>query len=118
MAPKRHAVAGAILPAKKVKRIMQEDDDVGRIAEKSCVLAARSAEMLARDLIEASAADAVARGSAVIDIDDVKSAVARTELFDFVREVVDVLASKPDEQAGRKPERATKPSPANPSAPG
>lgn len=96
MAPKRASVqaSGGLLPPNKVKRIMLEDEDVGRISEPSCILAARAAELLVRDLLAASASDAAARGSRSIDIGDVQSAVARTELFDFLRETVDAVAER------------------------
>lgn len=98
MAPKRGS-SDLLLPPKKVKKIMLEDEDVGRISEPSCVLAARCAELLVRDVLAASAIDAAARGSTVIDVGDVQSAVARTELFDFLRETVSAVAERTQAQS-------------------
>jgi hypothetical protein len=93
MAPKRRADDG-LIPTGTVKRVMQEDEDVGTLAELSCVLVGKSTELFVRDLLAAAAADAHARGSAEVDVADVQAAVSRTELFDFLRETVDSVATR------------------------
>ncbi|KAG8468541.1 hypothetical protein KFE25_013624 [Diacronema lutheri] len=88
---------------------MQEDEDVGHIAEASCVAASMCAELLVRDLLAASASDAAARGSTVIALGDLQAAVARTELFDFLRETVNAVAAQSDAEVPAPSRRAKKP---------
>jgi hypothetical protein len=87
----KRASEGAI-SSSKIKKLMQEDEDVGAVAEKGFAMVGKTVELFVADLVAAAAVDARARGSAVINIADVQAAVSRAELFDFLREAVDSVA--------------------------
>ena len=85
---KRASDADAIIPHTKVKKIMQEDEQIGRVSEHCSYLVARSAQLFANDLLAAAFAEATARGVTKVTMQDLRAAVGRKEMFDFVKDAV------------------------------
>jgi len=80
-------------PVSRIKRIMQTDDDVGKIARDTPVLVSRGLELFIQQLISQSAQKAKEKGSSLLHPCHVKECVKGNEMWDFLEEIV---ASLPD----------------------
>jgi len=81
----RRKVASAFPPA-RIKKIMQADEDVGKIATSTPVLVSKALELIIEDLMRKSAAIAEERSSKSITPQHLKECVTREESYDFLRE--------------------------------
>lgn len=112
MPPKKNPVAA------RIKKIMQADDEVGKIAQATPVLVFKALEMFMGELIKSTSDIALARGAKMISAGHLKACITSNEKFDFLVEIVqgvpDLPAADEAKPAGKKSakrERA-EPSPA------
>ncbi|KAI4790331.1 histone-fold-containing protein [Aureobasidium sp. EXF-8845] len=82
-------------PTARIKRIMQADEDVGKVAQVTPVVMAKALELFMIRLISASAANAKQRGSKRVLSQHMKSAVMQDEQFDNLRDIVGRVPDAP-----------------------
>uniref|UniRef100_M4FCA8 Transcription factor CBF/NF-Y/archaeal histone domain-containing protein n=1 Tax=Brassica campestris TaxID=3711 RepID=M4FCA8_BRACM len=75
-------------PAARIKKIMQADEDVGKIALAVPVLVSKSLELFLQDLCDRTYEITRERGAKTVSSLHLKHCVERYNVFDFLREVV------------------------------
>ncbi|PNS16115.1 hypothetical protein CAC42_4516 [Sphaceloma murrayae] len=86
-------------PVARIKRIMQADEDVGKVAQVTPVVMAKALELFMIRLITASSDVAKARNSKRVMTQHMKAAVMQDEQFDNLREIVDKVPDAPAKKA-------------------
>ncbi|ODV67116.1 histone-fold-containing protein [Hyphopichia burtonii NRRL Y-1933] len=76
-------------PAARIKKIMQSDEDIGKVAQATPVVVGRALEIFMANLVEASIIEAKKNGVKRIGASHIRSAVENTEQFDFLVDVVE-----------------------------
>ncbi|KAF2674195.1 histone-fold-containing protein [Microthyrium microscopicum] len=87
-------------PVARIKRIMQADEDVGKVAQVTPVAVAKALELFMVSLITRSAGEARTRNSKRVLPGHLKAAVMGDEQFDFLNEIVSKVQDAP--VAGQK----------------
>ncbi|KAF2228109.1 histone-fold-containing protein [Elsinoe ampelina] len=87
-------------PVARIKRIMQADEDVGKVAQVTPVVMAKALELFMIRLITASSDVARARNSKRVMTQHMKMAVMQDEQFDNLREIVDKIPDAPAKKGG------------------
>ena len=82
-------------PTARIKRIMQADEDVGKVAQVTPVVVAKALELFMIRLITSSATVARSRGSKRVLTSHMKAAVMEDDQFDNLREIVDKVPDAP-----------------------
>ncbi|KAI9762234.1 MAG: hypothetical protein M4579_000557 [Chaenotheca gracillima] len=91
-------------PVARIKRIMQADEDVGKVAQVTPVAVSKALEMFMIDLVTKSAEEAKSRSSKRVTAAHLKSALSRDVQFDFLAEII---AKVPDAPAPAEKHEAT-----------
>ncbi|QHS72945.1 negative cofactor 2 transcription regulator complex subunit BUR6 [Saccharomyces paradoxus] len=73
-------------PPAKVKKIMQTDDDIGKVSQATPVIAGRSLEFFIALLVKKSGETARGQGTKRITAEILKKTILNDEKFDFLRE--------------------------------
>ncbi|KAA8496399.1 Dr1-associated corepressor [Porphyridium purpureum] len=81
--PKRRT--GTAFPTARIKKMMQADEDVGKIGADAPFLVAKALELLLDDLIRNAANVAHAKNTRTITASHLKFAVGHVKAFDFLR---------------------------------
>lgn len=76
-------------PAARIKKIMQSDEDIGKVAQATPVVVGRALEIFMANLVEASIIEARKHGVRRIGALHIRSAVENTEQFDFLVDAVE-----------------------------
>eukprot|EP00742_Colponemidia_sp_Colp-10_P006823 GILJ01007310.1.p1 GENE.GILJ01007310.1~~GILJ01007310.1.p1 ORF type:complete len:259 (+),score=41.69 GILJ01007310.1:45-779(+) len=76
-------------PMARVKKIMQSDEDVGKIATATPVLISRALELFMQELIEKTADVTQARKSKTVSATHLKQCIRMHERFDFLKDLVE-----------------------------
>eukprot|EP00240_Pyramimonas_obovata_P011607 CAMPEP_0118948498 /NCGR_PEP_ID=MMETSP1169-20130426/47942_1 /TAXON_ID=36882 /ORGANISM="Pyramimonas obovata, Strain CCMP722" /LENGTH=130 /DNA_ID=CAMNT_0006894943 /DNA_START=430 /DNA_END=819 /DNA_ORIENTATION=- len=79
--------------AARIKRIMQSDEDVGKISQATPVVMSKALELFLQDLADDAVGAAHKRGSRTINASFLKEAIMSNPNFDFMK---DVVAAAPD----------------------
>jgi hypothetical protein len=82
-------------PVARIKRIMQADDDVGKVAQVTPVVVSKALELFMISLVTKAAAEAKARSSKRVTAAHLKQAVQKDVQFDFLSEIVSKVADAP-----------------------
>ncbi|KAF2634744.1 histone-fold-containing protein [Massarina eburnea CBS 473.64] len=82
-------------PVARIKRIMQADDDVGKVAQVTPVVVSKALELFMISLVTKAAAEAKARSSKRVGAVHLKQAVTKDEQFDFLNDIVSKVADAP-----------------------
>ncbi|KAK9236006.1 DNA polymerase epsilon subunit C [Lipomyces kononenkoae] len=95
-------------PVARIKKIMQADDDIGKVAQATPLVVAKALELFMISLVQESCNQARLRNAKRVSPSHLKQAVLSTEQFDFLAETV---GKYPDAVAvsGDKPEPGTGP---------
>lgn len=75
-------------PAARIKKIMQLDEDIGKVAQATPVVVGRALEIFMANLVEAGIFEAKRAGVRRISAQHIRTAVENTEQFDFLVDVV------------------------------
>ncbi|AAS54646.1 AGR156Cp [Eremothecium gossypii ATCC 10895] len=75
-------------PPAKIKKIMQTDEDIGKVSQATPVITGRSLEFFIAMLVDKSSQMAKEQGSKRISGDIMKKTIMADEKFDFLREIV------------------------------
>ncbi|KAL4785383.1 histone-fold-containing protein [Aspergillus varians] len=104
-APKLDPTAGIEVktkfPVARIKRIMQADEDVGKVAQVTPIAVSKALELFMISLVTKAAKEAKDRNSKRVTASHLKLAVAKDEVLDFL---ADIIAKVPDQPTGRKHE--------------
>ncbi|KAL4941286.1 hypothetical protein BDV06DRAFT_194757, partial [Aspergillus oleicola] len=88
-------------PVARIKRIMQADEDVGKVAQVTPIAVSKALELFMISLVTKAAKEAKDRNSKRVTASHLKQAVAKDEVLDFL---ADIIARIPDQPTGRKHE--------------
>ncbi|KAK9451488.1 DNA polymerase epsilon subunit C [Limtongia smithiae] len=75
-------------PVARIKKIMQADDDIGKVAQATPLVVAKALEMFMISLVQESCNQARLRNAKRVSPAHLKQAVLQTEQFDFLAEIV------------------------------
>ncbi|GBL49462.1 hypothetical protein ACI3LY_000062 [Candidozyma auris] len=81
-------------PAARIKKIMQSDEEIGKVAQATPIVVGRALEIFMANLVEAAIKEAKAAGVRRIAASHVRAAVENTEQFDFLVDAVSKYQSK------------------------
>ncbi|KAF9483662.1 histone-fold-containing protein [Pholiota conissans] len=84
-------------PVARIKKIMQKDEEVGKVAQATPIVISKALELFLGLIIEESAKVTTERGSKKVEVYHLKHAVETTETLDFLKELVQDI---PDPSAG------------------
>ncbi|KAI9308268.1 histone-fold-containing protein [Cunninghamella echinulata] len=100
-------------PVARIKKIMQLDEDVGKVAQATPILISKALELFMQSLIDQACNQARQRSSKRLTVAHLKKTIDTIEQFDFLK---DIVASVPDptdtvmtEEKDDKPVRTRKP---------
>ncbi|KAK7548133.1 DNA polymerase epsilon subunit C [Phyllosticta citricarpa] len=82
-------------PAARIKRIMQADEDVGKVAQVTPHVVAKALELFMISLVTKAANEAKSRSSKRVTAVHLKQAVLKEEHFDFLNEIVNKVSDAP-----------------------
>ncbi|KAI9035905.1 negative cofactor 2 transcription regulator complex subunit BUR6 [Aspergillus affinis] len=88
-------------PVARIKRIMQADEDVGKVAQVTPIAVSKALELFMISLVTKAAKEAKDRNSKRVTASHLKQAVAKDEVLDFL---ADIIAKVPDQPTARKHE--------------
>ncbi|KAI8942041.1 hypothetical protein NX059_000145 [Plenodomus lindquistii] len=83
-------------PVARIKRIMQADDDVGKVAQVTPVVVSKALELFMISLVTRAAAEAKSRNSKRVGAVHLKQAIMKNEQFDFLNDIVSKVADAPE----------------------
>lgn len=84
-------------PAARIKKLMQSDEDIGKVAQATPVVVGKALEIFLCSLVEKSCDEARKNGARRISAQHVKTAVEVNEKFDFLVEVVAKYANESEQ---------------------
>ncbi|KAJ7583332.1 histone-fold-containing protein [Mycena floridula] len=89
-------------PVARIKKIMQKDEEVGKVAQATPIVisnsvAAKALELFLGLIVEEASKVTTNRGSKKVEAYHLKHAVETTEMLDFLKEIVEAV---PDPSAG------------------
>lgn len=76
-------------PAARIKKIMQSDEDIGKVAQATPLVVGRALEIFMTNLLVISIQQAKKSGSRRLNASHIRAAVENTEQFDFLIDAVD-----------------------------
>ncbi|KAI9799052.1 MAG: hypothetical protein M1833_004246 [Piccolia ochrophora] len=80
-------------PVARIKRIMQADEDVGKVAQVTPVVVSKALELFMISLVTKAADEAKSKTSKRVTAAHLKQAISKDEQFDFLQ---DIIAKIPD----------------------
>lgn len=106
MLPPSHSLVlklTAISLQARIKRLMQSDEDIGKVAQATPVVVAKALELFMVSLIEESCAQARSRNAKRVSPAHLKQAVLAIEHFDFLAETVQKYPDPVAAESGSAP---------------
>ncbi|PKI83759.1 hypothetical protein MVES1_002515 [Malassezia vespertilionis] len=101
-------------PIARIKRIMQADEDVGKVAQATPVVISKALELFMQNIVESAVGQTRKSGGKRVAPYHLKRAVQANETFDFLKDIVDKVVD-PLENGGtstRKRRKVAKAEPA------
>ncbi|KAF2728711.1 histone-fold-containing protein [Polyplosphaeria fusca] len=95
LAGTEHIEVKTKFPVARIKRIMQADDDVGKVAQVTPVVVSKALELFMISIVTKAATEAKARNSKRVSTMHLKEAVTKDEQFDFLSDIVSKVADAP-----------------------
>lgn len=89
-------------PVARIKRIVQADEDVGKVAQSTPVAVSKALELFMISLALGSAQCAREKNSKKVTGQHLKAAVARDEQFDFLNEIVSKIGDTSGKEGGKE----------------
>ncbi|KAG8896271.1 hypothetical protein FRB99_008966 [Tulasnella sp. 403] len=78
-------------PVARIKKIMQKDDEVGKVAQATPVLISKSLELFMATIVDEMSKVTIERGAKRVEVWHLKAAIERTEMLDFLKEIVEAI---------------------------
>ncbi|KAI9843714.1 MAG: hypothetical protein M1837_006183 [Sclerophora amabilis] len=82
-------------PVARIKRIMQADEDVGKVAQVTPVAVAKALELFMIELVSKSSDEAKTKSSKRVTASHLKAALSKDEQFDFLAEIISKVPDAP-----------------------
>ncbi|CAO3688837.1 unnamed protein product [Umbelopsis vinacea] len=101
-------------PVARIKKIMQMDEDVGKVAQATPILISKALELFMQSLIDQACVETRSRNAKRLSVAHLKKTVQNTEQFDFLK---DVVAEIPDPVENMNTEEVKSEGDAKPSRP-
>ncbi|KZS95282.1 histone-fold-containing protein [Sistotremastrum niveocremeum HHB9708] len=76
-------------PVARIKKIMQKDEEVGKVAQATPVVISKALELFLQHVVEASSSVTKSRGAKRVEPYHLKHAIHTTEMLDFLKEIVE-----------------------------
>ncbi|GMM51828.1 negative cofactor 2 transcription regulator complex subunit [Starmerella bacillaris] len=92
-------------PVARIKRLMQSDEDVGKVAQATPVVVAKALELFMIQLVDATCEKAKQKNAKRVSLSHLYNAVWEEEKFDFLRDVMQNY----EEQLNAEPKRGRGP---------
>ncbi|CDO75939.1 hypothetical protein BN946_scf184873.g28 [Trametes cinnabarina] len=84
-------------PVARIKRIMQKDEEVGKVAQATPVVISKALELFLAMIVKEASTVTVERGSKRVEAYHLKHAIETVDMLDFLKEIVEAV---PDPSAG------------------
>ncbi|KAI9269435.1 DR1-associated protein 1 [Helicostylum pulchrum] len=98
-------------PVARIKKIMQLDEDVGKVAQATPILISKALELFMQSLIDQACQESRNRNAKRLSVAHLKKTIESVDQFDFLKDIVseipDPLESHPSDEPP-KPVRATR----------
>lgn len=91
-------------PTARIKRIMQADEEVGKVAQQTPIAVGKALELFMVQLVSKSADIAKEKGSKRVTASMLKQVVETDEQWDFLREIVGKVENEKENGKHKKPE--------------
>ncbi|EEH58436.1 uncharacterized protein MICPUCDRAFT_8931, partial [Micromonas pusilla CCMP1545] len=75
----------------RIKRLMQADEDVGKIAQATPVLMVRALDLFVEELMNATTSIATAHSAKTASAGHLRAAIMGNEKFDFLKDIVEAV---------------------------
>ncbi|CEL57116.1 DNA polymerase epsilon subunit C OS=Schizosaccharomyces pombe (strain 972 / ATCC 24843) GN=dpb3 PE=1 SV=1 [Rhizoctonia solani AG-1 IB] len=75
-------------PVARIKKIMQKDDEVGKVAQATPIVISKALELFMADLVQEASNITIQRGAKRLEAYHLKHAIETIDTFDFLREIV------------------------------
>ncbi|KAL8732094.1 MAG: hypothetical protein Q9166_003048 [cf. Caloplaca sp. 2 TL-2023] len=82
-------------PVARIKRIMQADEDIGKVAQVTPIAVSKALELFMISVVTKAANEAKSRSSKRVTAAHLKNAVEKDEQFDFLAEIVSKVPDAP-----------------------
>ncbi|PWN25746.1 histone-fold-containing protein [Jaminaea rosea] len=76
-------------PVARIKKMMQADEDVGKVAQATPVVISKALELFLADVVSSTVAQTQAKGARKVTPHHLKRAVHDNETLDFLKDIVD-----------------------------
>ncbi|KAG2052370.1 histone-fold-containing protein, partial [Suillus hirtellus] len=76
-------------PVARIKKIMQKDEEVGKVAQATPVVISKALELFLAMIVEEAAKVTIERGAKKVEAYHLKHAIETTEMLDFLKEIVE-----------------------------
>ncbi|KAI9168434.1 hypothetical protein H9P43_007806 [Blastocladiella emersonii ATCC 22665] len=86
-------------PVARIKKIMQLDEDVGKVAQSTPVLISKALELFMQTLLDESVGVAAAHHARKLHPGHMKAAIMATDKFDFLRDIASKVEDAPPASA-------------------
>jgi histone H3/H4 len=88
-------------PTARIKRIMQADEEVGKVAQQTPIAVGKALELFMIALVQESAEVARTKGQKRVSAQMLKEVVEHDDQWDFLREIVAKASENEEKPAGR-----------------
>ncbi|XP_063703833.1 dr1-associated corepressor [Culicoides brevitarsis] len=106
--PSKKKKYNARFPAGRIKKIMQTDEEVGKVSQHCPIMISRCLELFIESLLSKTVRVTNARNSKTLSPSHMKMVIESEKNFDFLRDLVkdvkDVKDMPPEEENGQNPE--------------
>ncbi|CAA93686.1 Transcription regulator complex subunit bur6 [Schizosaccharomyces pombe] len=92
-------------PVARIKKIMQADQDVGKVAQVTPVIMSKALELFMQSIIQESCKQTRLHQAKRVTVSHLKHAVQSVEQFDFLQDIVEKVPDAPPIKAERKTKR-------------
>ncbi|KIW89948.1 uncharacterized protein Z519_09378 [Cladophialophora bantiana CBS 173.52] len=91
-------------PVARIKRIMQADEDVGKVAQATPTAVSKALELFMITLVSKGATEARANGSKRVTAQHLKAALMKDGQFDFLNDICEAIPDEGSKKGGAKSE--------------
>ncbi|KAF9976746.1 hypothetical protein BGZ73_007971 [Actinomortierella ambigua] len=89
-------------PVARIKKIMQLDEDVGKVAQATPVLISKALELFMQSLIDEACVETRAKNAKRLTVAHLKKTILDKDQFDFLRDIVANVADPAESKAAEK----------------
>ncbi|CAG7836510.1 unnamed protein product [Allacma fusca] len=101
--PSKKKKYNARFPPARIKKIMQSDEDVGKVAQAVPVIISRALELFVESLLKKAEVVTQARNAKTLTPSHLKQCIMSEQRFDFLRDLVSSISDVQGEEDGQDP---------------